>query len=208
MWKLSILLLLLNSVAAISQETVSRQTLTNTEIINNLLDTSTNSIRNRIIILGTEKIYYLNESSGSEESGYFFTRLKQKLQNLRITSELIPGKTDYSIEVNKVNLKTKYKQIYTKNFLGSKRVKRQVEVNYNYSIKDIRSNEEVFRDSISKKYSDSFDMNDLENIENANLRFTRGTLPEENFFSRYLLPGVIIISSAIAVILFFTIRSK
>lgn len=56
--------------------------------------------------------------------------------------------------------------------------------------------------------ADTVKVEDIKDIENDSFPFTRGEIPPEPFFSSLLEPIIAIGTAAIAVILFFSVRSK
>jgi hypothetical protein len=57
-------------------------------------------------------------------------------------------------------------------------------------------------------FSDRIKVEDIEKIENRSYPFTQGTLPPEPFFSSLLEPVIAVGAAALAIILFFSVRSK
>jgi len=75
---------------------------------------------------------------------------------------------------------------------------------YSYSI----SGKDINDRKIYKSYKDEINVDKVEYIENGNYAFLKSVLPEKPFLKKILIPAVIVAVSAIATILFFTIRSK
>lgn len=57
-------------------------------------------------------------------------------------------------------------------------------------------------------FSDRIKVEDIEKVENRSFPFTQGILPSEPFFSSLLEPVVAVGAAALAIILFFSVRSK
>jgi len=107
---------------------------------------------------------------------------------------------DYVLDKAKVN----YGEIFRSGFFGSYLLPRELEVSGNYSIKN---NSFVYKE-FYYSYVDTVKVDNVKTLENSSYSFTQGNLPPEPFFSSLFEPLIAIGTAAIAVFLFFTIRSK
>lgn len=190
---------------AYSQENY-RKAKTNLENINVLLDASFELLEDRLI-LNKDKVYLLEfinyKDAGNETETYFRSRIKSKFPNYKIISDVNLGH-DAKIVIDSLKIDTKYLKLFEKDLLGDKYVKRDVVVSYRCSFRDSEVEGYRFRQS----FSDDFELDRLNMIESNNFLFGQGVLPPQSFFSKYLIPSVVVLASAVAVILFFTVRNK
>ena len=110
------------------------------------------------------------------------------------------------INYNLDEAKTRYSKIFKDGFLGGYLVERIANLKGSYFIINSKNIEE------SKDFdftlSDSVYFSDISSLENIAYSFTRADLPEEPFFASTLEPVIAIGTAAVAVYLFFNIRSK
>ena len=107
---------------------------------------------------------------------------------------------NYSID----NASVKYGEMERDGFWGDFIMPRKIELGGNYSLSNRIINSQTF----NLTYYDTVAVDNVKVIENPSFPFTQGEVPSEPFFSGLFEPVVAIGSAAIAVILFFTIRSK
>jgi hypothetical protein len=100
--------------------------------------------------------------------------------------------------------KVKYGNIFRSGFFGSYYLPRKIEVSGNYSIKN---NAFIYKE-FHYNYLDTVQVDSVKTLENSSYSFTQGNVPAEPFFSSLFEPLIAIGTAAIAVFLFFTIRSK
>jgi hypothetical protein len=101
-----------------------------------------------------------------------------------------------------------YKKIFDEDIIGTKKVEREITVKYDLTLEDKKNLYEVFRNKFSNRNKDSFNLDEQSLIEDRNYDFSRSAIPEENTVNHLLYPALIIMSTAAAIILFFTIRSN
>ncbi len=180
----------------------------NIDIFSRLLDEGLNDLENQLIIAGQDKLYVLKFRDESEEKDFIQLKLKQRFGSYKILTGNSFDEADYGIVFENPKLITKYKEIFTSSFLGNKRVKRKIDILFLYKIIDNNTEEEIYSNTINESFEDDFLLDNLEQIERSNYIFTKGKLPDENLFEKLLVPAVIVAASAVAIILFFVIRSK
>lgn len=102
------------------------------------------------------------------------------------------------------NAKVSYGDIYRDGLLGDYFLPRKALISGNYLI----NSDPVFVNNFQFFYDDTVSVDNIKNIESYSFPFTRGAVPSEPFFSSLFEPLIAIGAAAIAVFLFFTIRSK
>jgi hypothetical protein len=100
--------------------------------------------------------------------------------------------------------KVKYGDIFRSGLFGSYFLPRTIEITGNYSIKD----SSFLYKEFNYNYTDTVRVDNVKTLENNSYPFTQAPVPSEPFFSSLFEPLVAIGTAAIAVFLFFTIRSK
>ena len=180
----------------------------NIDIFSRLLDEGLNDLGNQLIIAGQDKLYVLKFPDESEKNDFIQLKLKQKFGSYKLLTGNSFDEADYGIVFENPKLRTNYKEVFTSSFLGNKRVKRKIDVVFLYKIIDNKTEEEIYSNTINESFEDDFLLDNLEQIERSNYIFTKGKLPDENLFEKFLVPAVIVAASAVAIILFFVIRSK
>ncbi len=180
----------------------------NIDIFSRQLDAAFNELENQLVIAGNDKLYHLRFSKESDENDYLLLKLKQRFGSYKLLTGNSVNNADYDIVFENTKLKTNYKDIFSSSFLSSKKVKRKIEVKYFNKIIDNSTNVEIYSNNINESYEDDFLLDNLEQVENSSYEFTKGQLPEENLLDKVLIPAVVVGASAVAIILFFVIRSK
>ena len=178
------------------------QTRDNLEIFYSLVDSSGENIIENLP--GYDKDVNLNLNFGESYSLFanhlmsVFNRAGYKI-NFKDTGV---GKiyVNYVLDQAKVN----YGDIFRSGFFGSYFLPREIEIYGNYSIKN---NSFVYKE-FHYDYIDTVKVDNVKILENSSYSFTHGNVPPEPFFSSLFEPLIAIGTAAIAVFLFFKIRSK
>ena len=97
-----------------------------------------------------------------------------------------------------------YGDIFRDGLFGSYLLPRKIEISGNYSVGGTSFTYKEF----NYNYMDTVKVDNVKTLENISYPFTQGEVPAEPFFSSLFEPLVAIGTAAIAVFLFFTIRSK
>jgi hypothetical protein len=184
-------------------QNVSPKLKTNLENIDVLLDASFLLMEDRLI-LNKDKVYLLKiNHTDFETESYFRSRIKSRFTGYKIISDEKLG-NDAVILIDSLSLDTKYLRLFEKDVLGNKYIERRTAVKYNcvFSGADIQG----YR--FNQTYLDDFELDNLSSVENDKFFFAQGVIPSQSFFSKYLIPSLVILSSAAAAILFFTVRNK
>jgi hypothetical protein len=98
----------------------------------------------------------------------------------------------------------KYGEMFRDGFLGEEMIPRTFKLRGNYLIK----NNEATVKKFEFEYADTIHVDEINDVENLSYPFTRSDVPAEPFFSNIWEPVIAIGSAAIAVYLFFSVRSK
>lgn len=134
-----------------------------------------------------------------------------KEENLKISftnnvSEIADSNTNI-IVLSTGGFKTRYNGFIKNKFLGEKTVKREISSIINYQIKTLTLSENPIR-TILNNSNDEIAYDDIEMLESSPYKFTKSTIPSLNTIENIFFPLTLVIASAIAVILFFAIRTK
>jgi hypothetical protein len=103
-------------------------------------------------------------------------------------------------------LETKYTGFKKNKFLGEKTLERNIKVNIGVNITSASGFS--LSDKILSDYKDEVKYDDSENLEASQYSFTHAVVPKISSFETIVFPVLLIVVSAAATILFFTIRSK
>ena len=178
------------------------QTKTNMQVFYSLVDSSVAKINQKISTADIK----ISFTTGS----YFDVFQNQVISDFeKLNRKILPGTDNDSSEVTKVNYtienaSVKYGEMERDGFLGDFIMPREIELSGSYSINNKIINAESFK--VTK--IDTVAVDDVGAIEDPSYSFTRGNVPPEPFLSSLLEPVIAIGSAAVAVILFFTVRSK
>jgi hypothetical protein len=153
-------------------------------------------------------------TTGESETKFTAGMVKKAAQSLSLQFSFFenPGEikldTNYNLVLLQVyNLETKYTGFKKNKFLGKKTIIRNIKVKIGI---DISSNDKKFRlsDFILSDYKDEIGFEEHERLESTQYGFTKGELPEINFFERIIFPVFSVTASAAVIVLFFIIRTK
>lgn len=179
------------------------QSKTNLELFFQLADSSVVQINKEITPGSNIKLNF------NEDGAYsvFHNSILNNFQKLG--RNIITGNDDLSkseiINYSLTDVSVKYDDdMYRDGFLGEFLIQRKINYEGNYSI----TGNSVTADNFNFTIVDTVAVDKVSTLENFAFPFTKGDLPSEPFFSSLLEPIVAIGSAAVAVILFFTIRSK
>jgi hypothetical protein len=182
------------------------QAKTNLEIVKSLVNSSVKDLAENIKINSKEfevKFIAANDYSilqtellsDLQKNGFIlFNKNESKNENLRTLT--------YTLD----NAKVDYKNIFKDGILGVYLVERKATLNGSYFIEDNNKLGKVKEFNYSLLDTVLYD--DIKTLDNIAYQFTSAELPDEPFFSSLLEPTIAIGTAAIAVYLFFNIRSK
>jgi hypothetical protein len=178
------------------------QTKTNLEIFYGLVDSSVAKIDQNInskdlkVTFSTGDYYRLFQNQVIAD----FVKLGRNILSDSIKTS--PGFETINYFIDNANVK--YGDMERNGLLGDFVMQRKIDLSGSYSI----SKETVISERFDYAYIDTVSVDDAKAIENPSFPFTQAEIPSEPFFSSLLEPAIAIGSAALAVILFFTIRSK
>jgi len=176
---------------------------TNLNLFQEITRNSLSELEDVVTIIGKEKIYKITVEDNTERKEFFVNELKQMFTKVKFVYE-ISDSVDYVIKFGNLNFKTVYTDLKARKFFGDEYVNREINVNYDFSV----SGKDLSSRKFSKSYKDEIKADKIEYVENGNYAFLKSVLPEKTFLKKIIVPAVIVAVSAIATILFFTIRSK
>ncbi len=113
---------------------------------------------------------------------------------------------DVQWELGILDLSVSYKDPFHESFLGRKKANRIIRLSLSGNIRNAHY-EVLFAGTIERTLRDTIAAADIPLVEASTVQFTHGNPLEEGFFENVLQPVVIIGASAVAIYLFFTIRS-
>jgi len=179
------------------------QTKNNLDVFFSLVDSASNNIIQNLP--SKNKPVKINFDSGNDYSVFTNRVLENfKSKGIKIIPNNLNGDNSTQINFTVVNAHVHYNSMFRKNLLGEFYLDRNIILTGNYSILD--------SSSLIKKFNyssvDTVSYDSLSYIQNYSYPFTKGETPAEPFISSFWEPVVAIGATAVAVILFFTIRSK
>ena len=178
------------------------QTKDNLEIFYALIDSSGENILNNLPASNKDLSLSLNlGESYSLFKNHLISIFYKDGYKVKL-SDSADGKVNISYVLDKA--KVNYGDIFRDGIFGSYLMPRKVEISGNYLIKNNTFSYKEF----NYKYLDTVKVDNVKTLENISYPFTQGNIPTEPFFSSLFEPLVAIGTAAIAVFLFFTIRSK
>jgi len=110
-----------------------------------------------------------------------------------------------AITVNK--LYTEYPKLIKNGFLGKKSMQREITSSLDVNISS-NNGEVLVSDEIKTKYDDEIPYDDYTQFESAEYKFTQSSQPDISLLESIIFPVAVVAVSAVAAILFFSIRSK
>jgi len=183
-------------------------TVTNLNAVDNLIDESLFPFGNKLMLLGEENFYNLVTDGNTAQHLYLIESIKRKFNNYKILVNEVSDSIDFLVKIKNPKIEIKYNRFFTDKLLGTKKVAREVLVSYDLELIDTKNTSVIYRGNFHKKIKSSFDLDKLNFVEDSRYSFSRTVLPEESTINKFLFPAIIIATSAAAIILFFTIRSK
>lgn len=166
------------------------------------------------LVVMSAKFIYENENTsqtyaiefiGSSDYLVLKTKIIANLQKFgfRLTED---SENVQVLNYNIDEVKISYSEIFKDGIFGGYLVERSASISGSYLIK--KSNVLEAAKAFNYSLRDSVLLTEISNLENIAYSFTRADLPDEPFFSSTLEPVIAIGTAAVAVYLFFNIRSK
>jgi hypothetical protein len=174
---------------------------TNLDIFYSMIDSSVTDFISKVP--QSEESIKLDLNLGKDYS-VFTNKVIAKIISLgkKISNEKNDESSTVNYIINKADVT--YDDIYRDGFFGGYYLPRTLSLKGNYTVE---SDSTVLRD-FSYSYNDTLKYDDIRNVENDDYPFTKGEVPPEPFLSSLFEPIVAVGAAAVAVILFFTVRSK
>ncbi len=175
------------------------QSKNNLDVFNSLVDqASENIIRS---IPDSVKNVNLNLNFGGDYSVFKNMIISSFNNTANFTSA--QGKNGLEVYVTLENASVNYSEMFRKSFLGSFYVERNFILKGNFILD---SNEQLR--SFSYTHKDTVKVSEIHNLENTAYPFTKSEIPPEPFLSNIYEPVIAVGTAAVAIFLFFAIRSK
>lgn len=195
----AVYVLILSTVLALSftMDNFS-QTKSNIEIFYSLADSSVNVFIQSDNPNGNVYAELNNSGSYTIFNNHILGLIQAK--GIKPISEKGTGVPQFLYSVEKAS--TSYGDIFRDGFLGTYLVKRELAFkgNYFYTGKGLKEFNFVYTDTVK--------VEEIKDLENSSFSFTVGAVPTEPFFSGLFEPVAALGTAAVAVILFFTVRSR
>ncbi len=156
-----------------------------------------------VTVLGKEKIFKVSIDEKSEEAEFLLNNIKQKFSSYNFIYEKEDG-FDYKIIFSGVKFFVAYSEPKADKIIGDEMFMRDLSVAFRFSV----LNSDNAQQSVLKTYRDKVKTEYFDYIQESNYSFMKSALPDKPFMKKIIVPAIIVAVSAIAAILFFTIRSK
>lgn len=160
-------------------------------------------------------IFRISSLKNNKEEKKFIQNLVKKTassEKLNISfvtgDESATGDSAYNfcrIDVKKLG--TVYTKLLKNKFLGEKTMERRITSELGIEISS-NTGTMIVNDNINTSYTDEIPYDGYEKFESAEYGFTKSSPPDISFIESIIFPAAVITASAVAAILFFTIRSK
>jgi hypothetical protein len=191
-------LILFTVISLAVTSTIFPQTKSNLEIFYSLADSSVNSFIHSNNPNGNVYTELNNGGTYSVFNSHILGLLQAK--GIKPISGKGTDAPQYLYSVIKAS--TIYGDVFRDGFLGDFLVKRELVFTGNYFYTGAGLKE------FNLLYTDTVKVEDIKNLENTSFNFTVGIVPTEPFFSGLFEPIAALGTAAVAVILFFTVRSR
>jgi hypothetical protein len=177
------------------------QTKTNLEIFYSLVDSSVNAMADEIP--SNQNKINLSLTLGNAYS-IFNNQIISSItkKNKSIVDSNIKDALTINYVIDKAGVQ--YEDMFRDGLLGDEKVPRILELKGNYLIKNSKETVKTFEYS----YADTISVDEIKSVENISYPFTQAEVPAEPFFSNLWEPVIAIGAAAVAVYLFFSVRSK
>lgn len=105
------------------------------------------------------------------------------------------------------NAALQYGRPFSTSLFGARKVEREISVTSDIAMVTKVSRRVLYSSVFTRSARDTVLLSDVHLLDDPSVPFTAVTLPELSFFESVLEPAIITVASAVAVYLFFTIRS-
>lgn len=185
----------------------SAQTKTNLDIFYNLVDSAAAAA-------AEEVAENYSELSISTELGIYYRIFENPIISKFTSKEIkVIRNSNSDSSISHLNFVideavVKYGEQERDGFLGDFFVSRDVKISGNYLLTNTGNSIQSELKNFTYSYNDKVRADSIDRVENRSYPFTQGELPTEPFFSSLLEPVIAVGAAAVAVILFFSVRSK
>ena len=100
-----------------------------------------------------------------------------------------------------------YGEVFTESWFGARKVERTISLTMQITISSLSSNAILYSKKFIVSNTDTVLYSDIQNLEDPSLPVRSLSLPQLSLFDSFLEPMIITVASAVAIYLFFTIRS-
>ena len=160
-------------------------------------------------------VFKITSSKNNKEEKKFIQNLVKKTassEKLKISfitgDEAATGDSAFNFcKIDIKKLGTVYTKLLKNKFLGEKTMERRITSELGIEISS-NTGTMIVNDNINTSYADEIPYDGYEKFESAEYGFTKSFPPDISFIESIIFPAAVITASAIAAILFFTIRSK
>jgi len=179
------------------------QAKTNLEVLYSLTDSLSNQILNEIPA-GQKKI--LLNLNLAENYTVFSNSIKSRfIDEGKEILNLPPGELNVPVvDIVIESVGIKYSEMFRNGWFGDHYVQRNATISGNYLLSLSAEGKKEFQFSIT----DTINVDEIKDLENDAFPFTKGNIPPEPFISNLAEPVIAIVTTAVVVALFFSIRSK
>jgi hypothetical protein len=190
----------------ISQVTEPVQTLTNISIFENELKKTLVHIENKMVIIGKDKIFDFRTNGTEEHKDFLMNGVRKFLSDYKVIFG-DSSEADYLVNIVSFSPVINYKDANI-NITLDKKLNRNLMLSFKFEIRNNVKNEINDSGSLKESFEDVISYDDVAQAEASMYSFTKGHLPKQSTSEQFLIPGIVLLVSAAAVILFFIIRSK
>jgi hypothetical protein len=113
----------------------------------------------------------------------------------------------YLFDVTSSSVQTRYHNMFRDGVFGTHRVEREIRAEISGRLENSSVHELLYGGSLSKNLSDTVDVDDIDAIEQEDIKATHGELPSADFLDRIVEPFIIIGAAGAAIYLLFHVRS-
>ena len=160
-------------------------------------------------------VYWVQSVSKNKEEKKFLENTLKKLSDknkikysiAKDENMLSPDSSYYRFTVDVIKLHTEYTRFIKNKFLGSKSMERSISSKLEVKIKS-SVDVIVINEAVSTGFSGEIPYDNYTLYESAEYKFTQSTPPDISFLESIFFPAAVITLSAVAAVLFFSIRSK
>jgi hypothetical protein len=203
------LVLLINPAGRAEGGDSLRPTARNLEKLQRLLDGAATEIASRSHSMAGDTVE-LRVSAGAD-SWVVENALLRALKALGCTAFVTratasPG-SGLRWEIGPATMDVRYDKMFRDGLFGAKKVRRTVSVSMSYQTLKSRGGEISSADVIERAAVDTVAVDEVPDLEHADLKSTRGELPSDQFLDKVIEPFIIIGATGVAVYLLFHVRS-